>query len=1356
MSFKIQLPIFTESGKLDGSNYPLWKVKIRSHFVASKLWTVVNGKEAKPSPSETEDSSSSTSLVDDWEDKNANAYALLIMACHDSIIPHIQTCETAAEAWRILADLYESTNVTRVLNLHSELYNLKLNNGESVSDFILKMKCVVDKLAEVSKPVESVMLSSLLLNKLPSSYASFVTTICSTRKDEQPSFAELSTLLLAEELRQKARIDDGETAFPASHKPKPKYNKGKGKAFTPKPAPQPEERRQNTFVCSFCRKPGHLAAYCYARKNRMSNAQNSNANTQNNKGKWKAAGPTHGKHYDEAFIAEAHLMEDSEEIWYADSGATKHMAKSRRDFLSLTTIEQAQGVTIGDSSSCEIRGKGDVVVTSQGSQKILPDVLFVPKLCKNLLSISALAKNNMEIIFDNDGVRVKDKETSKIVGKGVHENGLFRMTAFTASTPSTSSSSSQLWHERFGHVHLPTLIHMKKKNMVRDLKDHIYADSSICEACLQGKQARASFPKEAKFRASHPLQLVHSDLCGPMKTATHNGARYFFLLVDDYSRMIWVFFLKSKDETFVKFREWLAMVERESGSRLMTLRTDRGGEFMSHEFLNFCNQKGIKRHLTAPYSPQQNGVAERKNRTIVEMARSMLHAKDLPHSYWGEASHTAAYILNHTQTKALDDVTPIEAYTGIKPSVSHFRVFGCTAFMHVPDERRTKLDSKSVKMIFVGYSTNTKGYRLMDPTTHKISVSRDVVFEELAGTPLLVDDSHDDHEIGLELDIKQPSASKEEDEDECEPSHEKELRVYSRKKKLPLPLWYRQTIRDTGITTFKTGESSSSPYRRSPRLQHHSTNIALMAQIVSEPTSYEEARTSPSWRKAMVEEMEALSRNHTWELVDRPTKRKVIGTKWIYKVKYKSDGSLERYKARLVAKGYAQAEGIDYDETFAPTARLSTVRCILALASHHGWPIYQMDVKSAFLNGELEEVVYIEQPPGFEEEEGKVGLLKKALYGLKQAPRAWYQRMDTFLMQFGLARSYSDSNLYIHASGEHSLILLLYVDDLVISGSDYVRIDQLKSLLCAEFEMTDLGDLHYFLGMEIWRNQDHIFLGQSKYCQKILTTFGMESCKSVTTPVEQGVKFSNEDSSEKVDATLYRKVIGMILYLSNTRPDIAYAVSLLSSFSHCPRENHWKGCLRVLRYLKGTAHHGITYSSGMIVQGFCDADWGGDSEVRRSTSGYLFTLGGGAVSWMSKKQPTIALSSTEAEYRAACQASCEAIWLRKLLSEFHMDQADPTMIHCDNQSCIAIVRNPVFHARSKHIEIHYHFVREKQLSKEIAMVYCPTADNVADVFTKALSREQLDYLLSKVGLGPTSMRHFPFEEGNVGYPYEIH
>lgn len=507
---------------------------------------------------------------------------------------------------------------------------------------------------------------------------------------------------------------------------------------------------------------------------------------------------------------------------------------------------------------------------------------------------------------------------------------------------------------------------------------------------------------------------------------------------------------------------------------------------------------------------------------------------------------------------------------------------------------------------------------------------------------------------------------------------------------------------------------------------------------VSIPSNLQEALADSRWTQAMEEEMAALKRNTTWELVPLPTGKKTVGCRWIFTVKYKADGTIERYKARLVAKGYTQSYGLDYQETFAPVAKLNTVRVLLSLAANQNWPLLQFDVKNAFLHGELSEEVYMDPPPGIPEylNTPMVCRLKKALYGLKQSPRAWFGRFTKSMKNFGYKQSNSDHTLFLRQRQGKITALIIYVDDMIVTGDDYEGISSLQNHLASEFEMKQLGDLKYFLGIEVARSKHGIFLSQRKYTMDLLSETGMLGCKPADTPMEQNHKYFLCSSAVSTDKGRYQRLVGRLIYLTHTRPDIAYAVNVVSQFMHDPRKPHMDAVERILRYLKSTPGKGILFSNHghLKVEGYTDADWAGSADNRRSTSGYLTFVGGNLVTWRSKKQPVVARSSAEAEFRGMAFGLCELLWLKNLLKELGFGQNEAMKLHCDNTSAIEIAHNPVQHDRTKHVEIDRHFIKEKLEAGIITFPFVRSEHQLADVLTKAVAGSVLDDSIVKLGM----------------------
>jgi hypothetical protein len=414
------------------------------------------------------------------------------------------------------------------------------------------------------------------------------------------------------------------------------------------------------------------------------------------------------------------------------------------------------------------------------------------------------------------------------------------------------------------------------------------------------------------------------------------------------------------------------------------------------------------------------------------------------------------------------------------------------------------------------------------------------------------------------------------------------------------------------------------------------------------PRSFAEAEKDAAWRAAMKAEMDAVEKNRTWELADLPCGHRAITLKWVFKLKRDEVGAIIKHKARLVARGFLQREGIDFDDAFAPVARMESVRLLLALAAQEGWRVHHMDVKSAFLNGDLKEEVYVHQPPGFAipGKEGKVLRLRKALYGLRQAPRAWNTKLDSTLRRMGFEQSPHEAAVYRRGNGGNVLLVGVYVDDLVITGTKVAEVAAFKEEMKATFQMSDLGPLSFYLGIEVHQDDSGITLRQTAYAKRVVELAGLTDCNPALTPMEERLKLSRDSRAEEVDATQYRRLVGSLRYLAHTRPDLAFSVGYVSRFMQRPTTEHQQAVKRIIRYVAGTLDHGLYYPrcpGAAHFVGYSDSDHAGDIDTSKSTSGTLFFLGKCLVSWQSVKQQVVALSSCEAEYIVASTASTQAI-----------------------------------------------------------------------------------------------------------------
>ena len=647
-------------------------------------------------------------------------------------------------------------------------------------------------------------------------------------------------------------------------------------------------------------------------------------------------------------------------------------------------------------------------------------------------------------------------------------------------------------------------------------------------------------------------------------------------------------------------------------------------------------------------------------------------------------------------------------------------MFGCIAYAHIPDNKRQKLDKKSEKLRFVGYCKESKGYRLLDETTSQVVIRRDVIFNEADFGLREVTKSKYTVEVNTnsneEKDEQLKEKQQQQNEDQCRTERQRRPPV-------------------------RYGQDEYADVASVDDEVHH---VAYHVCQINEPRTIEEALSgdcAKEWKAAADEEYKSLMENETWDLVELPSGRKPIGCRWVFKVKHGSDGKVERFKGRLVAKGYAQKYGIDYEETFSPVVRFSSIRALLAFVVENDMLIHQMDVVTAFLNGSLEEEIYMEQPAGYVQPGKKhlVCKLKKSLYGLKQSSRCWNTAFRHYMESIGFKQSTADPCVYIQIA-DTITIVAVYVDDLIVITKTPEEMTRIKETLATQFKMKDMGPLHYCLGISIEQDKDQkcIWVHQKQYILKMLEKYGFTDSKVVSTPADVNNELKKDDGvSKAVDPNKYQSMVGSLLYAATaTRPDIAHAVGVVSKFNSKPTEAHLTAVKRILRYLKGTVSLALKYgktNDGQLI-GYSDADWAGDLDDRHSTTGNLFIMAGGSIDWLSKKQGVVALSTSEAEYVALSAATQEATWLRRLLSDLNVSTTTPTVLMEDNQGAIAIARNPIIHARTKHIDIRYHYVREALQKRIIELRYCPTSDMIADILTKPLNKGRFETLRLSMGL----------------------
>uniref|UniRef100_A0A2N9FPR9 Integrase catalytic domain-containing protein n=1 Tax=Fagus sylvatica TaxID=28930 RepID=A0A2N9FPR9_FAGSY len=915
------------------------------------------------------------------------------------------------------------------------------------------------------------------------------------------------------------------------------------------------------------------------------------------------------------------LHSSSSPSWVIDSGASDHMT-GNSSLLSHTSSPCSPSFVTVANGTKTVQGKG----TGTTSDLTLSDVLYLPQFPFNLLFVHKLTLAvNYSVAFYPSHCEFQDLKTKRMIGGRFVKDGLYYFQPSSTSVPSAlhSTNSPYQWHCRLGHP---------------------------------SKHHRATFKLQTDDPCLHPFELVHSDIWGPART--------------------------TRSQLFSVFQSFYAEISNQFNAKLLAFRTDNAREYLDSVFQQFLESRGIIHQTSCVHTPQQNGIAERKNGPILAIACALMLQMNFPKLFRANAVLTAAYLLNRMPSRILK--VPIvtnlilvlisasfsvsysrtqKGYQCYSPSLcKHFVSADMIFFEDIPyysPQGRQLQESMLSAPVIPTHVPITPPTSLISIVPPVPPISQVYVRRRNQDVPLVPPPPPVEFSLPLP-----PSASSFEDSPPPQSTSDLDLPIAIRKGK--------RTCTEHPISNCVSFDHLSPSFK--------AFSLSLSSLVV--PKSYREALSHPGWRKAMEEEMHALELNHTWDLIPKPAGTSIVGCRWVFTVKQNPDGTVDRLKARLVAKGFTQTYGLDYTETFSPVAKLNSIRIIISLATNLDWPFHQLD-------GEC------------------VCHLKKSIYGLKQSPRAWFDKFSKAVVSHGMTRSQADHSVFFKKTRTGIVILVVYVDDIVITGSDKEGIQILINHLSSSFLTKDLGKLRYFLGIEVARSKAGISLSQRKYTLNILQDTGYLGSKPIATPMEPNLKLMPDEGDFVDDPNTYRRLVGKLIYLTITRPDISYAVSIVSQFMTNPRVPHMNAVIRILKYLKNALGRGLFYrSSGHLrIEGYTDADWAGSPSDRKSTTGYCTFIGGNLVTWRSKKQSVVARSSAEAEYRA---------------------MAHTTSIH--------IASNPVFHERTKHIEVDCHFVRSKVESKDIITPFVPSGSQLADIFTKALPKNAIDSICSKLGV----------------------
>ena len=1245
-----RIPAYT-GDKLNGRNWTAFEFGFTSHLMGLDLVKVLTG------------------ATDDKAIRN-RVFSILVSALESNQYILVSKTRDPQEAWDSLKAFYRKKSGQSRLLLTQRFRHAKMDENSDLYSHLTMMSNLADELDEV--------MSSKIQED------DFMTTVCFSLMGIQRFTNVVEIIMNGPDLTRQDLLnklmatEERHISTKAAAELEP--------LTAMKMITKRKTKQRPDVECYNCGKKGHYKRDCRSPKKSEEAARTATATE---------------------FIFAAHPRgkETSPKSWLLDSGASAHMVARIDQLTDVQPIATPTIVVLGDGRELRATHKGQAKISPRTTLK---DVLYVPGLQENLLSVSMVgSKKGAKVVIENGICKVMIGNEVAIVA--VRQDGVFRVHAKSAGAIDAEADILEL-HRRCGHASFSTVLTMSKQGILPPVRRDANVEP-FCEICLQGKMTRTEIPKKSRKLSSRPGDLIHTDVCGPMRTRSLQGNIYMIGYMDDASGWIHLAFVKRKSDQLKEFKALEAAFERQYDTKIKCLRSDGGGEYTSRDALDYLKSKGIKWQRSAPRTPQHNGRAERLNRTVMEMARCLMSDAKLAPDYWQYAATMAAYIRNRMPTTSNpNNATPFEILNGVKPDLKNMPLFGATAQVHVPDELRGKLDPKSRSCIFLGYADGAKAGVFESTDTGRRFVSRDAVVERrklryatnVGPTPAIaVRETQSAPTSSENEEVKEPATGQKEDS---------------------------VVVTTTSTLEEPEEEQPKRRERRAPVRFMHEWAMAARGAHVSEPDNAREALKSTEWQQAMEEEYRALEKNGTWELVQRPGQRSVVSGKWCFRAKTDAAGKITRYKARYVARGFTQRPGIDFDETTSPVVSLTSLRTVLAVATSLDMEIKQLDVDSAFLYGTLEEEIYLEQPAGFEKSgpngEQLVCRLRKAIYGLKQAGRVWWELIDAHLRASGFHNAAGDPCVYRRRHNGQMTFLAIYVDDMVVASQSAQAISDLEHDLRKRFAMKPIGDVSFVLGVRIERDRDakSMTLSQSTYAKTVLERFGMMDCRPVHTPAAAGTTLDvNEVGAVEYP---YSQAVGSLMYLAMaTRPDLAQAVGMTSRFASNPSAEHVKAVKHILRYLRGTVDLGIRFggSRDTSLTGYVDADFAGCSASRRSTTGIIFLTAGGPVSWASRRQDCVALSTTEAEYIALCVASQEAVWLRGLLQDLGQAQTEPTIIKEDNQSTIALATNGRTSRRSKHIEVRFHFTRSKIEDGSIRLEYCPTGAMIADLMTKPLA-----------------------------------
>ena len=1310
----------------DGKNFLAWKSIVPVYLQSAEYaWEVIEGDiDPIKNPSDR----------DKYIKGNQNAREIIFSTIEPKTVLRLffedSVFVTGKDAWDRINIKYVGSSAIFADIAVAKFTTFKFSPSLSITDNLAEFQTIIYELQETKAGITAAGFSSRLVNCLPNSWDSFKSS-WGTRDEDKKHLDTLIEMIIAEDARRRVTNPQGSnnsTALAARVR-------GRGGHFHRNRTDtrrQQSYRRTTEVVCWNCQKRGHKAFECRSGRRNQRRTNRRPANEQPSARIAEAYAANHHPAQSEGFEVK------DETTFLIDSGASCHITNDRSLFTEYVPLEQSREVTLGDSSTVRALGRGVIEITvRRGHRNVnlrLEETLHVPKMTCNLISLGQLLDKGFRCTVRSEGMLLSRGRTKLFAER---QSALYKFNA-SARVPVTSlaaTSVTEVSPISLKQAHR-TLAHVNKEKVRQVLLRTgipFVDDMTDCTSCMQGKQFKASYRTKPSSARASSIGVIHGDLCSPTPPSM-GGAAHFLTLTDEYSKFRRVFFIRTKDQTAGCIRDYIAWFRNQTGKNITRLHTDQGLEFLNQEVAEMLKEIGAEHTTSNSRTPQQNGISERTNRTLVDLARTLIIDNNLNKSLWAEAIGYCTQILNAITINKFENKSAYEIIYKKRPYLGKIHPFGSECYVLDQRPNRKKFDPKSLKGVLVGLNDGVLGYRVLIPGTTSVRVSNNVVFprksplshpsvpkpsdggdpqqgpstssqvhdgevdsmDEEESAPDVPAEPNQDNDEGMtdqrpttpenfSSDSQQPQPTEEEQPPiggsqrqpeqqrtnrQLQPRQQQSQITSQRQSEQPRDSSSEQPSESveqqgSGVDDQQPGTSGQSghvshtqkkkrrgkgarvPQQESTRVLRDRSKIKkpdrYMAGVAASqscdeqsdtPQTYEQAMNSPSrneWLSAMRDELKSMETLNVWTLTELPPGKRSLGCRWVFKQKKDSSGKVERHRARLVLKGFLQKQGIDFKELYSPTAKYETVRAVLNIAAKEKLIAFQFDVTTAFLYAELDnQTLFMDQPPGFEDGSRRVCKLNKSIYGLRQSNRMFHLKIKSILLDLKLVQSSADYCVF-YSKGDDRILVCLYVDDAICLGRNEKVINEFMEKLKQKLEIK-YKPLEYFLGLQIRRTSDMgVIIHQQQYIKELLEKFQMQNCKPVSTPIERTVY--GEDKTDPIDDSKYRELIGSIMYVAQgTRPDIAFAVSFLSRFLHCPTKNLWGCAKRLLQYLNATRNYGIYYDSNAsgTYNYFVDSDYASCPQTRKSTSGMIIVANNGPIFWQSQKQSSVALSTCEA------------------------------------------------------------------------------------------------------------------------------